>query len=99
MKHFIIQSTFTVPFERLGDKVAAHRACLQKGYDQGWILCSGPQSSKLGGFIVARAPSLEAIKAFFANDPYELEGLAQYRFTEFEPVKRQPFLDQWFTGA
>jgi uncharacterized protein YciI len=99
MKHFIIQSTFTVPFEQLGERVAEHRSYLQKGYDKGWILCSGPQSPKVGGVIVARAPSLQDIQAFFAEDPYAIKGLAQYRFVEFEPLKRQLFLDQWVTAS
>jgi uncharacterized protein YciI len=99
MKHFVIQSTFIIPFEQFGDTVVEHRSFLQKGYDQGWILCSGPQSPKVGGVIVARAPSLEDIQAFFADDPYQVKGLAQYRFVEFEPVKRQAFLEQWVTGS
>jgi uncharacterized protein YciI len=99
VKHFIIQSTFAVPFEQFGEAVAAHRAFLQQGYDQGWILCSGPQCPKAGGVIVARAPSLADLQAYFAADPYQLRGLAQYRFVEFEPVKRQAFMEQWVAGV
>ena len=95
MKHFIIEITHTVPFEQLSPTIPEHRNFLQTGYDRGWLLCSGPQSPKVGGIIVARAPSREEIEKFFISDPYQKKGLAKYRFIEFEPVKRQGFLEEW----
>jgi uncharacterized protein YciI len=98
MKHFIVEITYTVTFEELRETVVEHRAFLQGGYDQGWLLCSGPQSPKVGGMVVARAPSREALIDFFSNDPYLNKGLATYRWVEFEPVKHQPFLKDWVEG-
>jgi uncharacterized protein YciI len=95
MKHFIVEITYTVTFEELGETVAEHQAFLQGGYDQGWLLCSGPQAPRVGGMVVARAPSREALIEFFSNDPYLNKGLATYRWVEFEPVKHQPFLKDW----
>ncbi len=95
MKHFIIEITFTVPFERMSETVPEHRRFLQTGYDRGWLLCSGPQSPKVGGMIVARAPSQNEIQSFFKDDPYQQKGLATYRFIEFEPVLRQGILEEW----
>jgi uncharacterized protein YciI len=97
-KHFIIISSYKVPFEQLGDDIAAHRAFLQIGYDKGMLLCSGPQNPKTGGAIIARAESLEALKQFMSSDPYTQKGLAAYQFIEFEPVKSQPFLADWIAG-
>src|SRR5512145_824240 len=98
MKHFVILTTFTKPFEEFGEMVGHHRAFLQKGYDRGWLLCSGPQNPKVGGVIIARAPSLEELQQFFTDDPYQINGLATYQFIEFEPVKRQIFLEAWASG-
>ncbi len=98
MKHFIILSNYLVPFEQLGDNIADHRAFLQTGYDKGLLLCSGPQATKTGGAIIARAASLEALKEFMAADPYQQRNLARYQFIEFDPVKRQPFLEEWIKG-
>jgi uncharacterized protein YciI len=95
MKHFIVEITYTAPFEQLSETVPEHRAFLQTGYDSGWLLCSGPQVPKTGGIVVARAPSLKEIESFFTNDPYQQKGMATYRFCEFEPVKRQSFLEDW----
>jgi uncharacterized protein YciI len=80
MKHFIVEINYTVPTEQLGDMTDQHRAFLQKGYDQGWLLCSGPRVPRTGGIVVARAPTLEDLQSFFANDPYKLSGMATYQF-------------------
>jgi hypothetical protein len=48
--------------------------------------------------VVARAPEMADIEAFFANDPFQIEGAATYRFSEYEPVKRQVFLEDWIAG-
>lgn len=95
MKYFIVEITYRVPAEQLGETVQEHRSYLQNGYDQGWLLCSGPQSPKTGGIVVMKAPSLKDVQLFFEKDPYNLKGLTTYRFIEFNPVKFQPFLQPW----
>lgn len=97
MKHFIVELTYTVPVEELGEAITEHRAFLQLGYDRKWLLCSGPQVPRLGGMIVARAPTQEDLQQFFEQDPYKLKGLATYRFVEFEPVKYQPLFGDWLS--
>lgn len=99
MKHFIVEVTYTKPFEQVEPTLAEHRSFLQIGYDKGWLLCSGPQSPRIGGMIVARAPSQEELQQYFAEDPYQKKGLAVYRFIEFEPVKHQPLLADWVKGS
>ena len=98
MKHFIVEDVYTAPLEQIEAAVAEHRRFLQSGYQRGWLLCSGPQVPRQGGVIVARAPSLADIQRFFADDPFQKKGLATYRFIEFEPLTRQPFLEDWVTG-
>ena len=99
MKHFIIELTYTVPAERLAEIVVEHRAFLQTGYQRGWLLMSGPQAPRTGGIVVARAPSLEDIRQFFQDDPYQLKGAATYRFIEFEPVRLQEWMKDWVSGT
>jgi uncharacterized protein YciI len=99
MKHFIVEVTYLQPLEQVLPVRAEHRAFLQIGYDKGWLLCSGAQSPVVGGMVVARAPSLEDLQAFFAQDPYKLKGLASYRFVEFTPAGMQSFMADWFNPA
>jgi uncharacterized protein YciI len=98
MKHYVVEITFIAPMVRIEEIVPQHRAFLQTGYDRGWLLMSGPLNPRTGGMVVARAPSLEEIQSFFGQDPYQLNHVATYRFAEFSPVKRQPFLDNWANG-
>lgn len=99
MLHYVIEITFTADFSRIEPVVPEHRAFLQLGYDRGWLLMSGPQNPRVGGVVIARAPSRAEIEAFFREDPYANAGVATYRFTEFNPVKRQPLLESWVTGG
>ena len=98
MKHFVVEITYRVPAESLGETLTAHRAFLQTGYDRGLLLLSGPQNPKTGGIVIARAESAADIQEFFTHDPYRLQGYADYRFVEFDPVKRQPFMENWVNG-
>lgn len=98
MKHFIVEATYLVPFETLKDVVPRHREWLQRGYDRGLFLCSGPQDPPVGGFLVARANSKEELDALFHDEPFRSGRLASFKFTEFQPVKRQPWTDEWFNG-
>ncbi len=95
MKHFMIEITYLVPIEQVAEITPEHRVFLQTGYDAGKLLFSGPQVPRVGGIVLARAESLAEIEQFFANDPYQLRGLAGYRFVEFTPVKFQPFIEPW----
>jgi uncharacterized protein YciI len=95
MKHFIVEATYLAPLEEIREATARHRLFLQKGYDAGWFLCSGPQDPPVGGFLVARAPSKAHLEQLFETEPFRVEKLASYSFKEFNPVKRQPWLDDW----
>jgi uncharacterized protein YciI len=95
MKHFLVEVTYTVPLEKVLETRVEHREYLQTGYQRKWLLLSGAQSSKKGGVVIARAPSLEELQAFFKEDPYWVKGLATFRFVEFEPAQSQGFLKEW----
>jgi uncharacterized protein YciI len=95
MKHFIIEVTYTVSLDKIDEMLAEHRKFLQSGYDKGLLLFSGPRKPRSGGIIAARAETLENIKSFFENDPYNINSLATYEFFEFDPVKYQPFIEDW----
>ncbi|WP_299028969.1 YciI family protein [uncultured Thermanaerothrix sp.] len=99
MKHFLVEITYTRPFEEIAPVVSQHRAFLQQGYDCGWLLMSGPMHPRTGGIVIARAENEEQLRDYFARDPYALNQMAIYRFVEFDPVKYQPFLEMWITKS
>lgn len=98
MKHFIVDIKYLVPVDQLAEILPAHRAFLQTGYDKGILLLSGPKEPRTGGLVVARSEALEDLREFFSHDPYHLNNLATHTFTEFNPVLRQSWLDDWVKG-
>lgn len=100
MKHFVLEGGYLVPFEELSELIPKHQAFLQKGYDAGHFLCSGPQIPAGGGFLIARAESLEKLQELLAEEPFT--GAKKMRFsriTEFNPVQHQPALKDWFATS
>jgi uncharacterized protein YciI len=95
MKHFIIDIDYRIPADQLADVTVEHRSFLKTGYQQGFLLFSGPKVPKTGGIIVARANTADQLVEFFHNDPYQLRGVASYHFIEFDPVFNQDFLEKW----
>src|ERR1051326_7099821 len=68
MKHFVVEATYLAPLEEIQKVIPRHRAWLQRGYDLGLFLCSGPQTPPVGGFLVARAESVTDLTTMFAEE-------------------------------
>lgn len=98
MKHFLLEGQHLVPFAELGDRlVDEHHAFLQRGYDNGHFLFSGPQVPAHGGFLVARARSRQELDELLAGEPFVKAGKMRFtRVTEFDPVQHQASLADWF---
>ena len=99
MKHFVLEGEYLVPFEEIAPLIPQHRAFLQRGYDAGWFLCSGPQIAARGGFLLARAESREKLDELLAQEPFTRAKKMRFvRITEFNPVQHQPILKEWFAA-
>lgn len=99
MKFFIAEMTYLAPIETIREGYTEHRAWLQKGYDLGLFLCSGPKSDPpVGGYLVARARSRDELERMFAEEPFNKAGLGAMTFTEFQPVKHASWAAAWFRG-
>lgn len=98
VKHFLLEGEHVVPFEqRAPELIAAHRQFLQKCYESGRFLLSGPSVPPKGGILIARAESLDELNEFLADEPYCKAGVMRFsKIIEFEPVQHQPFLTDWF---
>jgi uncharacterized protein YciI len=100
VKHFLLEGEHLVPFEqRAPELIAAHRAFLQKGYERGDFLLSGPHIPPQGGILIARAESPERLREIIAEEPFVKANVMRFiKITEFNPVQHQPFLAEWFAG-
>jgi uncharacterized protein YciI len=100
MKHFLLEGQHLAPFEEFRHLEPAHHAFLQKGYDDGAFLFSGPQIPAHGGFLVARATSREALEILLAEEPFiKAQKMRFSRITEFHSAQFQPILKAWFAGV
>lgn len=99
MKHFVLEGEYLVPFDEITPLIPQHRAFLQRGYESGFFLCSGPQIPARGGFLLARAASREELDELLAEEPFTKAGKMRFsRITEFNPVQHQPILKEWFAA-
>ena len=102
MEFFIIEGVFCNPCpvdkQALEKSVQDHLAYLEKGFEDGSILVSGPKSMGDGGFIIMRAKSEDDIFDFLENDPMKLLGVQNYIVNAFEIHKTQPLASEWFTS-
>src|SRR3954469_9261065 len=100
MKHFILEGKHLVPFEQFAHLEPRHHEFLQKGYDNGTFLFSGPKAPPHGGFLIARAESPVNLDTLLAEEPFVKGGFMQFSsVTEFHPAQHQPLLRDWFAGA
>ncbi len=100
MKHFVLEGEYLVPFEEIAPLIAEHRQFLQKGYDAGFFLCSGPQIPARGGFLLARAETRQKLDELLAEEPFTKAKKMRFsRITEFNPVQHQPMLKEWFATS
>ncbi|MBK7644847.1 MAG: DinB family protein [Planctomycetes bacterium] len=97
-KQFVIESRYLADLARIDEKLLAHRAHLETGFQSGMLLASGPQVPRSGGMILARARERREIEEFLARDPFVLAGISEYRVVEFEPVKQAPSFAGWAMG-
>lgn len=64
----------------------AHRAFLQKYYDNGSLIASGPKEPRTGGIILACVDEAR-MQEIIREDPFYQHQLAEYHITVFHPIK------------
>ncbi len=50
------------------------------------FIASGPQSPRVGGVIMIKGESRAAVEAIIAQDPFNINGVADYQIIEFTPT-------------
>jgi uncharacterized protein YciI len=80
---FLIELTYKAPLEQIDKHIEGHRAFLIKYYEAGNFVASGPKVPREGGIILAAATSHEEVANIILDDPFNQNGLADYRIVEF----------------
>ena len=83
---FIAILTYKKPLEDVDRFLQAHREYLAEHYAKGYFIASGPQTPRVGGVILIKAEKRTAVDAIIAQDPFNLNGIADYQIVEFTPT-------------
>lgn len=83
---FIAILTYKKPLSEVDLFLAAHREYLAKHYAAGDFIASGPQTPRVGGVIMIKANDRTAVDAIIAQDPFNINGIADYQIVEFSPT-------------
>lgn len=85
---FVIELLYKAPLAQIDARMKAHVGFLKKHYDAGTFVISGRKVPRDGGIIIATGGDRDAIEAIIREDPFVVEGLANYRITQFNASQR-----------
>ena len=83
---FIAILTYKKPLEEVDRYLQAHREYLAEHYASGDFIASGPQTPRIGGVIIMKGKNRTAVDAIIAQDPFKINGIADYQIVEFTPT-------------
>lgn len=83
---FIAILTYKKPLEEVDRFLQAHRDYLAEHYAAGEFITSGPQTPRVGGVIMIKADSRAAVDVILSQDPFNINGIADYQIVEFTPT-------------
>lgn len=72
------------PLQEVEKLLIEDRAFLQKYYEQGLFITSGPKHPRTGGVIITYANE-ETMRELIKEDPFYINGIAEYKFISFNP--------------
>ena len=83
---FIAILTYKKPLSEVDKFLAAHRDYLAEHYAAGDFIVSGPQTPRIGGVIMITADNRAAVNSIIAQDPFNINEIADYQIVEFTPT-------------
>lgn len=83
---FLAISAYLKPLEQVDDERAEHLQWVEKRYENGDLLVSGRREPAVGGVLVVRAASIDALQALLRSDPFVISGMSHYEVIEFTPT-------------
>lgn len=83
---FIAILSYKKPLEDVDRFLQAHREYLAKHYAAGDFIASGPQTPRIGGVIMIKAENRAAVDSIIAQDPFNINSIADYQIVEFTPT-------------
>lgn len=96
MKYFIIEGTIINAALMNDNILKEHMAYSQKAMDKGLILTSGLKADMSGGVFIMKVDSKEEMENYLNNEPLKVQGIQEYKITEFKPHYVDELASKWF---
>lgn len=84
---FIVSLHYIQPLEVVESHLQAHRAFLDRFYQQGVFIASGRKVPRNGGVILAKGVTRAELEEVLDQDPFRAQGVADYQITEFTATR------------
>lgn len=84
---FIIFLTYKKDLTVVDEYLVEHRTYLERGYQKGYFVVSGPRNPRTGGIIVSQLKDRQQLLGILKEDPFSTNDIADYEIIEFTPVK------------
>lgn len=84
---YIVSLNYVKTVSEVEKYLEEHIKFLEKYYEMGKFICSGRKNPRTGGVILLNAENLEEVKKITSEDPFNINGIAEYEITEFFPTK------------
>ncbi len=95
MKYFIIEGNIKNADLMNDDILKEHMAYTQKAMEEGFILMSGLKSDMSGGLTIMKSESNHEVEKYLSNEPLKINGIQDYKVTEFSPHYFNPSPSEW----
>lgn len=90
---FIVLLRFANNRDQAGRHMEAHKAWLQRGFDDGVFLLAGSLQPNSGGAIVAAGTTLSELQDRVNEDPFVMENVVSAEVLEISPSKTDARMD------
>ena len=82
---FVLMARYTVPAEQVDTLLEEHKAWIGANKDR--ILLTAREEPLIGGLILARGESIDAMWEMVRQDPFHTAGYSEYEIREYNPVR------------
>ena len=86
---YVVSLTYKVPEEIVDFHLPAHVTWLQAAFDQGLFMVAGRKIPRTGALLLSNADR-EALDASLAEDPFYVNGVAEFDVEEFHASRVAP---------
>ncbi|SDL06295.1 Uncharacterized conserved protein YciI, contains a putative active-site phosphohistidine [Maridesulfovibrio ferrireducens] len=83
---YILSLNYIKPLDEVDTFIDEHVEFLEKQYKAGIFVMSGRKVPRTGGIILAKAVTLEELDTIISEDPFHINGIAEYNITQFIPT-------------